>query len=359
MEKVVPAGPAGGGLSEDEARARARMLLQLDERSRALDMKAREQAAGGGVRPVGVADPRYGAYFGSYSSLRLSQMTMDNVLSAGRNAVFLYDLPGKGLSHVIWMGGSPNEYWESLPSKEWDDLRSKPDVVEKANRVIVESYNHALGFYGWAERPKGFVVEGSRGFGLEAGNAHGIRVSFQNISPLVKAVESGDAEKVERLRRHFAGEVVHEMTHNERDDGLISQVRTEIASHAVQLIFDPKDNVVYNGQLAESLGNIRKSRAGGAKPGVYDKAQYAALLIVADQVASGNPAYMDAVKADGDANKLSALLRLQESISADDARRLKEEALPKVMKQDGGALLEEARDVERKWGIKPGVLTEA
>lgn len=361
MEKVRQGGEPGsqGQMSPEDAKAHARMLMEFDARSRALESRAKAEGAGGSVRPVGETDLLYANYFSNYSRLMTAQLTMDNVLSSRQNAVFLYDSPGRGLAHVIWMGKSPNEYWADIPRDEWVALKSKPETMERASRVMVESYNQALEFYGWSEKPKGFVVEGSRGFGLEAGNVHGVRVSLQNISPLIKALESGDTAKVQRLRKHFTGEVIHEMTHNERDDGLISQVRTEIASHAAQLIFDPKDNVVYNRQLDESLGNIRKSRAGAAKPGVYDKAQYAALLIVAERVAGNNPAFMDAVKADGDANKLGALARLPKLISADDERRLREDALPWVMKEDGVRLLESAREVEKRWGVRPGVLDDA
>lgn len=94
-------------------------------------------------------------------------------------------------------------------------------------------------------KPRGFLIEESKRFGMEVGNIHGIRVNFQIIKPLFEVIQKGDIKEIEKQKKYIASPIVHELTHQERDDGLRSTVKTEIASYITQFCFDPKENEIF------------------------------------------------------------------------------------------------------------------
>ena len=224
--------------------------------------------------------------------------------------------------------------------------------------ALIESSKQATNFYKWNATPRGFVVEGSKNFGLEAGNIAGIRVSYEEIKPLVDAIKSGDTEEVVRQQKHLAASIVHELTHLERDDGLVSQVQTEIASHISQFIFDPRNNEVFNKQLAYSLKRIEENRSEEKKQkplNLYDKAQFAALLIVADKLAEHSEIFKSALEADSDPHKIATLRSLGTLIGEPEQKYLVEDVLPTIMKLDNAELLQIVRDIESRYDIQQDV----
>ncbi len=340
--------------------ANAELLSALDERTQALEARRQTEKAVDGVKPVKSGDIVHSNYFRNYTSTPIAQMTMSNLVAFNKEGVYLYESSSggkKSLTHVIWMGRDVQQgVWSALPKDEWEKLRHKPELLDSVNRMMVESMDEAREFYPWKIQAKGFIVEGGKG-ALAAGNVHGIKVSHYELRHLIDAVDSGDQAKQAREHRHFTAQVVHEFTHNERDDGLMSSVSTEIASHVAQLAFDPKDNGILNRQFAQSLDNVGKWRDESGKLDLYDSAQYAAMLLTADELAKENAGMRDAMERDGDHNKINALKQMHQLITDKDSARLKAEFLPKVMADEGQALLEKAKAIEGKWGIRASPLT--
>ena len=248
--------------------------------------------------------------------------------------------------------------YEAIPAETLKDIAEEPELTNRINMALLESSSHAINFYKWTATPSGFVVEGSKNFGLEAGNIAGIRVSFQEIKPLVDAVKNGDTEEVVRQQKHLAASIVHELTHLERDDGLGSQVQSEIASHISQFIFDTHTNEVFNKQLAYSLKRIEENRNEGEKQkplSLYDKAQFAALLIIADKLAEHSDLIKSAIETDRDPHKIPTLGRLGTLIDDLEEKYLVEDVLPTIMKLDNAALLHMVQDIERRYNIQQDV----
>lgn len=313
-------------------------------------------------------DERYKEYWEKYTSSPLTRTYINKIISLNRRAIYLYETTNKAderrLNHILWIYNNPERMipiHEAIPQREWKDLSSKSEVIERVNSLLIESYNRVMDFYNWEYKPKGFVIEGSESFGMEAGTIAGVRVSYQEIAPLIKAIETGDEAGAEKQRKHIAASIVHELTHQERDDGLISQVKTEIASHVAQFVFDPKNNKIFNRQLEYSLSRVAENRnpkkEEKLKPlGLYDKAQYIALLIVANELADHSEAFYNVLQNDKDPHKLEALEKLQDSINAEDAQCLKTDVLPRIMRTDNDKLMEKLEEIEDRFGIQRSVV---
>ena len=314
-------------------------------------------------------DERYKEYWEKYTSSRLTRAYINKIISFNRDAIYLYETTDEAdkrrLNHVLWIYNNPERMipiHEAIPQREWKDLSSKPEVIERVNSLLIESYNRVMGFYNWEHKPKGFVIEGSESFGMEAGTDAGVRVNYQEIvAPLIKAIETGDEPSLEKQREYIAASIVHELTHQERDDGLLSQVKTEIASHVAQFIFDPKNNEIFNRQLEYSLsrvaenGNPKKEEK--LKPlDLYSKAQYIALLIIANELADHSEAFYNILQNDKDPHKLEALKKMRDSINAEDERYLKTNILPRIMRTDNDKLMGELKEIEGRFGTQRSVV---
>jgi hypothetical protein len=287
---------------------------------------------------------------------------MDDLVAANLSDVFLYEtLNDQGetkVNHIVWNRRYSEDpaAWQPISPAEWDMVQPKSESLEKASRLVIQSYRQALDFYEWDAPPKGFVVDGSAGLGMEAG-ADGIKISFKNhMAPLLRAVESGDAERVARFQKYLAASMARELARIHQDGGLGDSLASELPGQVAQFIFNTKNNDLYFCELDMTLENVRDARDGVRELEPYDLAQYAALLLVADHVAGQNPSYKAQLESDSDANKLDSLGGLRAAITGEDRTRLKAAFLPWVLKTDGAALLEKAKAAEGKWGISPGIL---
>jgi hypothetical protein len=312
------------------------------------------------IQPIDKTDARYKQYFESYSSSPFEQMHFDNLINFNQNGTFLYEISpeDKKLAHIIWFNNNPDNILplhEIIPAEDWNELISQPELINRVNNILMESFSQALNFYKWADAPKGFVIEQSKKFGLEAGNFAGIRISFPYIKPLFNAIKNNDQEKIKIDKKHITASIIHELTHCERDDGIISQVPAEIASHIAQFIFDPHDNEIFNEQIARSLEQIEKrlnSQENSNWLNLYDKDIYGALLIIAEKLAEQNQTIKSAIEADGDPYKISTLKILGTLIGESDQEYLKETILPAAMKLTGAELLQIIKDIESKNGAQ-------
>lgn len=316
--------------------------------------------------PVKRGDERYDHYFKKYSEARIVQLNINNIVALNRHGVFLYEVPSDNgeekLNHVIWIYNNPDQelpVYEVIPTESWTDVANQPALIDRINVALIESSNQATNFYEWNTRPRGFVIEGSKNFGLEVGNIAGIRVSYEEIKPLIDVIKSGDTEGATREQKHLAASIVHELTHLERNVGFVSQVVTEIASHISQFIFDPHNNEVFNRQLAYSLRRIEGNRREGKKQkplNLYDRARFAALLIVAGMLSEHSEIVKSALKKDTDPHKLTTLRSLGTLIGEPEQKYCVEEVLPTIMRLDNAELLQIIRDIESRYDIRQDVI---
>ncbi len=312
-------------------------------------------------------DQKYKKYWENYANGNLmAQIDIDNTIALNGDAAYLYetdeDEQEKRLNHIIWVRNNPDRAlrYNAIDKQEWKNLTQNPETIKQTNDVLMESYNRVLDFYNWQYKSRGFIIEDNESFGMEVGNFAGIRISYGEITPLIKAIEKRDAEEVKKQQKHIAASLAHELTHRERD-GMLSTIKTEIASHITQFIFDPKNNGIFNKQLKHSLDRITENRNDQTKQeqkplNLYDKAQYIALLIVADELSQHNETYQDILQNDKDPNKLEALKKIQETISVEDEKYLKVDVLQKIMQTDDDQLIGVLEKIEDKLGIKKSIM---
>lgn len=306
-------------------------------------------------------------YFGSRSEgYSVQRITFSNLISANRNGVFLYESdlsqPNDSLHHAVWLQNSANiSFLYPISQNEWREMEQRPDVIDKTTQLIMECFVEAQRFYPWDQHVDGISLEGKAPFGMEGGNVLGIRVSSADWEPLMLAVKNNDTNSIERLKKHLGASFAHERTHLERDDGLVSTVTTEIASHIAQYAFDPKDNTTFLGQLDRSLQNIEQrvnTSTQHQSLSLYDQASYAALVVIADSLNEHSNVLQLALKAEQDSHKIPFLKQISSLMSESDVVYLCEKVLPTIMKTDGKTLLEQAKQIEKKWGAVESIFTQ-
>jgi hypothetical protein len=134
-------------------------------------------------------------------------------------------------------------------------------------------------------------------------------VSFPNIiKPIIDGIAEDDSEKLKKFLSLLGSGIVHELVHLERDDGLVSQVRSELASHVLQFLFDPPNNKILNDDMEKSLEKFAEARDDNMKTvGIYETAHIAALSIIADRLAIQQPEFKQLLQRDTDPNKVTSL----------------------------------------------------
>lgn len=315
-------------------------------------------------------DERFKQYFGNFFQTNSPsvQSIIDLTVSRNPQGTYLYEVihvTERRFHHIFWLSRSGAFYYDDepdrnpnkpIPSEIWSELKTKPDVLDKVNTILMECYDDALNFYPWTHRPGGFVIEGGNAFGLEQGDFMGIRINYQEIKELLTAVETEDIQAIELNKRHLSASIVHELTHQEKDAGIMGgSVRVEIPSHITQFIYNPVDNEIFNRQIENTFKEIEKSGAGQkeAKPlGIYDRAIYLALLVVANRLAEHNEEYREVLADDKDPHKLNALRKLRAMMREEDKEFLRTTVLKEIINTDGNKLYEMAESIERSLGIE-------
>ena len=316
---------------------------------------------------IDAQDNRFKAYFDSRSEGHSAQkIAFSNLILLNKDGTFLYDSepssPSGSLHHALWLKDSANiSSLHPIDQNEWSELRQKPELIEKTTQLIMECFVEAQRFYPWEQHIDGFTLEGKAPFGMESGNVLGIRISSSDWKPLMLAVESNDTGAIESIKKYLAASFVHERTHLERDDGLVSCVTTEIASHIAQYAFDPKNNPIFIEQIDRSLQNIDQQTSAPTESRslpLYDQASYAALIIITDALTDQDKDLQSLVSAQQDPHKIPFLRQLNLFISESDISYLRESVLPMIIKTDGDTLLKQAKQIEKKWGAVVSLFTE-
>jgi len=301
-------------------------------------------------------------YFENLSDNPYIGLILENTAKLNREGTFLYEVSEKEETeketkrqfHIFWIYNSPEETTLPLSKESWKELKENPEFLEKINQILIKNYLQALKFYPWKKSPpRGFIIIESPHFGFEAGDCRGIKISYQEIEPLFGAIKREDKEKIQKISKHLAASFVHELVHNEREEGILSQPETEIASHIAQFLFDPQQNEILNQQFEESLSHIEsaQNKSEDKKVELYDKSQYFAQVLIAKKLAEQNLEYKKILEEDQSPGKIKALRQLKNFIKEEDYRYLKEKFLPEVMETPGSQLLKEAVDTAQSWGI--------
>jgi hypothetical protein len=175
---------------------------------------------------------------------------------------------------------------------------------------------------------------------MESGSWLGIRISFDTIKPLLDALRSNDQEEIERRRIHIAASFAHEFTHRERDE-VHGNARAEIASHINQFLISPRRNEIFRHQLDHGYKAIAKARETDewGKLDLYDKAQYAATLIILAEL-KGHSAVAVALENDKDPQKLVTLAALPTLLEDKEWETVRTGIIESVMSQDNDRLWE-------------------
>ncbi len=328
------------------------------------------------VAAVKPDDPAYQQYFEHYSSLPIGQEAVSNVVATNPDGVFLFRTSEDGkekLNHVVWIYTAHRDpenhdpfafqlpVYTNISKNDWKEFQADPKLLDRANAILMKCFNEAMNFYPWksTDTPRGLVMEGSKGFGFEGGNFLGIRGSIEEVRPLIAALRENDSVAIAKYQKHLTAVMVHEFTHNERDDGMMSVVDNEIASHIAQFIVDPHKNEIFDQQLSFALNRIEENRTQSdpQKPlSLYDKAQYFALLHITGGLAQRNTALRTTLQSDPDPHKLKTLRSLSVFIQPSDQEYLHRDFLPQIMKTRNEKLMQEAHDLETEHGITRSIL---
>lgn len=305
-------------------------------------------------------------YIDNHGGGIISKLTLEELFRSNSSSLKVYEYQQSTdktikQSHILWERSEPG-----LPSiqttksdiigraKDWQVWADKPQVVEKANKFLISALIDASNFYPWKSLPNGFVVVYQKGFGMEMGSSAGIRVGFDYIKGLFKAIELGNEESIQREINDVTASIVHEMTHLEREEDPSQHPRREIASHISQYIFNPRDNELFNEQLEETFNKIEKTRLPDTeiKLDLYDQAQYITLMLIADEVSKVNSAVASMLNKDKDPNKLPTLRLLGSLLTDDDISHLKTNFLPNTIHVKGDELIGRFRETEITLGTK-------
>jgi len=297
-------------------------------------------------------EPSFEAYFKDFQNIfRYGRhfSLFNTQINAGK---YLFrDENGKN-KHVIWEFNNDQGY-----DKWWDDVKTTPEITQKVSQDLLGLLESVNNFYPWGSKTEGFIIVGHAGFGMNPGIGEGININYEEIKHLIKAYRDGDQQKIASEKVNLAAQMIHELTHVERDlagdDALtMGTGPEEIGPHIPQFLFDPKNNNVFNRQLKRALDELKTRRDEGRPKQSfgYDWAQYTALLLTADKLAEEHPEIKKALEEDSDPSKIQGLKKvidLAGSIPEDKRKKISVQ----FMKIANRQLLEQSKMVEDKLGI--------
>lgn len=176
------------------------------------------------------------SYWENYDEYSTVQEMINNIIASNQEGIYLYETRSSNkeqeerINHVLWFYNNPEQEassYKEIPAQKWESLSSKPEIIEKVNVSLIQTYKRAMNFYDWKYKPKGFVIDGSKDSNIGAGNIAGIKIGYQKIEPLIKAIEQGDEKEAEKQQKQIADCLVYELTRIEKDEGMVSFVETE------------------------------------------------------------------------------------------------------------------------------------
>jgi hypothetical protein len=133
-------------------------------------------------------------------------------------------------------------------------------------------------------------------------------------------------------------------------------VKSEIASHIIQFCFDPKENEIFNKELDQTLTKIEKTRETQEPLDLYDKAQYSALLLVAQKLSETSKSVRSILESDLDPAKINALKQLRENIGENEIQTMRQVLVKEFMEKDSDELLRMLSEAEEDLGIKDKIM---
>lgn len=297
-------------------------------------------------------DPSFEAYFTDHQKkFRYGRgFSLFNAqIKAGK---FLLRNGNEETKHVIWEFNNEQGY-----EKWWDDVRTTPEVTQKVNADLIEFSKQVHEFYPWNSKIEGFIIVGHVGFGMNPGIGEGMNINYEEIKHLIKAYRDGDQQKIDAEKVHLAAQMIHELTHLERDlkgdDSLtFGTGPEEIGPHIPQFLFDPKNNHIFNRQLKRALDELKLKRDLG-KPKEsfgYNWAQYTALLVTADKLAEENQEIKEALEKDSDPSKTEGLKRVID-LAGSIPERTRKNISAQFMEVTNRQIIERGKTIEDKLGI--------
>ncbi|MBF0569648.1 MAG: hypothetical protein HQL18_02600, partial [Candidatus Omnitrophica bacterium] len=216
-------------------------------------------------------------------------------------------------------------------------------TAEIMARASVEARNYAP----WVEDHEGspFVTGARIAMNSAANGGLGLNVGFDaHVKPLMEAIRNNDVDAVEKEKKHITASMVHEKTHEDRDEIMGSNsAGLETASHINQYLFDPKGNVIFNKQLRTALKNyfenVGKETKDPKFDPVYDVGMYRALLIVGFFLSLINPEYRK-VFMEGNPQGFQPALEalIGRPMDAKEADFMKKVVVPVLSRKDSVAL---------------------
>lgn len=316
-------------------------------------------------------DPAFAEHFRAVRDSWLMGRIVQTFRNNNPEGIFLYTTGPDSYRHILWLYNNPNGAvpgQRAIQRDQWEQLQTQPEILKKLNAILIECLQKAEQWYQWKQQPPGFVIENpTRGWGMARGDAMGINVNVLELRHLAAIVQTNDPNKLKRQQTHLAASVVHEMVHRERNsaegdlDGMAQTIQGEIPSHVAQFLFAPETNMRFRSQLEVAYKNIaqRRESTEAEKIGLYDKAQYSALIIVAEILSRSNARVADALRTDSDLHKLNALRQLPDLVDNEEASQLTQALMPEMLSEEGDALLARARTAERQLGVEQSVLDMA
>ncbi len=241
----------------------------------------------GPAAPVRLDDPdRRNAALARWEGKSISRV---NFLNDPRNTAVVYRMANRAGKernlHLGWAFEVDDGVHKPITEPE---LRN-PAAIEAVNAVFVEAFRETVQAYDWQDVRWSLVVEGSSGFGLEAGASLGIRASSVNeVLPLLQALQSGDEARIRRNAAFFTASLAHEFAHNHRDEaaGFSMAREREVVSQMAQFLFNPAENAIFNESVAADLDKLRVPVAGRSPKEAFNYEYYEAmriaLVLVAD-----------------------------------------------------------------------------
>lgn len=149
----------------------------------------------------------------------------------------------------------------------------------------------------------------------------GVNISFKNsIVMFLDAIESKKVSYISNVKKLLEAGIAHEITHQEREETgqfdlsfgkNLPFVGQEIATHVIEFLYDPWDNVGANHLFKVSCDNFVTSvKTERTINDVYYEARYRSLLIVGHELAKKDLNYRKVFLDDTSKNKLDAIKRI-------------------------------------------------
>ena len=208
--------------------------------------------------------------------------------------------------------------------------------IKEIEHILVECFVRAFQSFNWNISPCGFMIETGNNFN-SAGPLNA-RVGDKEVRALVEDLKKGDSKLISARKAHLTASFAHEFVHQERDEILGGhRLIGECITQLMQLLIDPKDNVIFNRLVDHVLTEVERFKNSGELRSSWkdhDKALWMGLVILTQKLQERSPVITSFLKEDTDDYKLATLRRMLQylvTLPYQELTSLRKEIMDEIM----------------------------